>query len=218
MGKRQSKTEMVVKLMSKIEIHKDLENSIVELQSGYKMIHHPLYVGTYTGHEFLNEIINDSYKEKKELLQKFVNEENIHSLIYLIERPYRVESTMSALDSWWKPTKQEYWDFLSWLWVDTENVYENFETWVKLLFCKFEEPQLMMNDDEKEVYDNLPHIIKIYRGGVNDEGLSWTLNKDTAEWFAKRYNKNYKVFSKEISKKNVLAYIDTRKEEEIICF
>ena len=52
--------------MTTSELHKDLQNSIVKLNSGLQMVHHFLYVGTYTGHPFLNQMINDSYNYKKE--------------------------------------------------------------------------------------------------------------------------------------------------------
>tara|TARA_R110001592_G_scaffold236443_1_gene494756 strand:- start:83 stop:706 length:624 start_codon:yes stop_codon:yes gene_type:complete len=203
--------------MKNIELHKDLKKHIVTLDSGMEMIHHPLYVGTYTSHPHLNELANNSYKSKKEFMRKYTEEKDIDSFMNLIERPYRVPIIMSVLRSWWKPTKKEYWDVISWIWQDTECVYENLDTWIELMTLEFSEPQLMMNDKEKEVYDNLPKIVRVYRGGVDDRGLSWSLSREKAEWFANRFDYGYKVFEKEINKSDILAYLDGRQEQEIIC-
>ena len=203
--------------MTNIELHQDLKNSIVKLNSGMHMIHHPLYVGAYSEHPFMNEMANNTYQEKKKHLQQYVEQEKIESAINIIERPYRVESTMEALRSWWQPTKDDYWDLISWLWQDTECVYENLDTWIELMTLEFSEPQLMMNDKEKEVYDNLPEVVRVYRGGVDDKGLSWSLSREKAEWFANRFDYGYEVFEKDIKKSDILAYLNGRQEQEIIC-
>jgi len=203
--------------MTNTQLHQDLKNSIVKLNSGMHMIHHPLYVGTYSEHPFMNKMANNTYQEKKKCLQRYVEQEKIESAINIIERPYRVQSTMEALRSWWQPTKDDYWDLISWLWQDTENVYENLDTWIELLTLEFSEPQLMMNNKETEVYNNLPETIKVYRGGVDDKGLSWSLSREKAEWFANRFDYGYEVFEKDIKKSDILAYLNGRQEQEIIC-
>jgi len=203
--------------MKNIELHKDLKKHIVTMKSGIQMIHNPLYVGVYSEHRFMNEMVNNAYHKKKKHLQEYVEQQKIESVINLIERPYRVESTMEALRSWWQPNKDAYWDLISWLWQDTECVYENLDTWIELMTLEFSEPQLMMNDKEKEVYDNLPEIVRVYRGGVDDKGLSWSLSREKAEWFANRFDYGYQVFEKEIKKSDILAYLNGRQEQEIIC-
>lgn len=203
--------------MKNIELHKDLKKHIVKLNSGMEMIHHPLYVGTYTSHAHINDLANKSYKSKKKYIRKYTEEKDINAFMNVIERPYRVPMVMSVLRSWWNPTKQEYWDVISWIWQDTECVYENLDTWIELMTLEFSEPQLMMNDKEKEVYDNLPEIVRVYRGGVDDKGLSWSLSREKAEWFANRFDYGYEVFEKEIKKSDILAYLNGRQEQEIIC-
>jgi hypothetical protein len=203
--------------MTNTKLHQDLKNSIVKLNSGMHMIHHPLYVGAYSEHPLMNEMANNTYQEKKKWLQRYIQQEKIESAINIIQRPYRVQSTMEALRSWWQPTKEDYWDLISWLWQDTENVYENLDTWIELLTLEFSDPQLMMNNKEKEVYNKLPEIVKVYRGGVDDKGLSWSLSKEKAEWFANRFDFGYEVFEKEINKSDILAYLNGRQEQEIIC-
>lgn len=62
-------------------------------------------------------------------------------------------------------------------------------------------------------------IIKIYRGCEKKEalkGLSWTISKDTAIFFAERIGNKGQVYSAEINKENVLAYFNSRGEQEVV--
>ena len=53
------------------------------------------------------------------------------------------------------------------------------------------------------------------------KGLSWTLSKNTAEWFAKRHlfgKKGYGyLFYGEIKRKDIIALFDCRNEREVVC-
>jgi hypothetical protein len=79
-----------------------------------------------------------------------------------------------------------------------------------------------MSDGELNVFNNLPENLTIYRGvgvGRKKMGLSWTENCDKADWFAKRFNQNGKqgyLLKAEINKKGILAYFNSRNEDELI--
>lgn len=73
---------------------------------------------------------------------------------------------------------------------------------------------------QKEQLDHLPDLIKIYRGCGKKEktpkGLSWTLSKEVASWFAKRFDKDGHIFSGVIQKEDILlCFLDS--EQEILC-
>jgi hypothetical protein len=77
-----------------------------------------------------------------------------------------------------------------------------------------------MDADERFTLQNLPETVEIYRGctnGLNEDGISWTLNRDKAEFFANRYSKGGIILSKQISKKEILAVFNGRGEAEVIC-
>lgn len=66
---------------------------------------------------------------------------------------------------------------------------------------------------------NLSGIVTIYRGVSSKkyrDGLSWTLDKDKAEWFATRFTQEGVVYSATVKSENILYYITDRGEEEII--
>lgn len=66
---------------------------------------------------------------------------------------------------------------------------------------------------------NLSGVVPIYRGVGSEEyrdGISWTLDKSKAEWFATRFADNGIVYSAKVKSKDILYYISEREEEEII--
>ncbi len=95
-----------------------------------------------------------------------------------------------------------------------------------LLLFKFARPSDMMNPDEMAIFDGLPDRLTIYRGCSTEEiaggvfGLSWTLSRDVAEFFAWRYgapDTSRVVVRTEITRAQALAYFSaTTGEREII--
>ena len=84
--------------------------------------------------------------------------------------------------------------------------------------------KVLMDEEDYAVYSSLPDTFTVYRGvsiGRTPKGLSWTRNKETAEWFMHRFedlepNKRGYMLKAEIKKENVLAYLNTRDEDEIV--
>ena len=73
---------------------------------------------------------------------------------------------------------------------------------------------------EKEDTDG---YITIYRGSSSrsrpvEKAISWTLNHDIAEFFAKRFDETESgvVYEAKAKNKDVIAYINGRKEEEVL--
>ena len=86
-----------------------------------------------------------------------------------------------------------------------------------------------MSQDERDYLQSLPSQITIYRGMTEIEyksgnyGISWTLKKELAKFFADIYVRNnatcgLKKTIRElvIDKKDVIAFFDGRQEYEII--
>lgn len=79
-----------------------------------------------------------------------------------------------------------------------------------------------MKKDDYNTWQRLPDSLKIYRGvGVsrNEKGLSWTNDKNTALWFAQRFNygdKHGYLLEGTVCKKDILAYFNTRNEKEVL--
>ena len=82
---------------------------------------------------------------------------------------------------------------------------------------------------ERNILAKLPERIKIYRGMTEKEyysgdyGISWTLYKPMAEFFAFVYPRNYStnhlkkmVAEAEVAKSNIIAFLNDRTEQELI--
>ena len=213
------------------KLYNELANSIATVsEGGIEMIHHKYFVGIWSDHEMVISQANKVYDFKKEKVAEAIKDKDISSYLWLHERAYRVQSILDALEDWWKPSKKEYWEVIANLWTDTENVYENHLAWEQLLFLEFSDSHLMMDEEDTKFFNELPNTITIYRGGIDDKGYSWTLDKDKAEWFANRWVMNgnlgdesnvtnrheTNVFEKTINKSDAIAYLSDRNESEII--
>ena len=118
-------------------------------------------------------------------------------------------------------TDQECADAVYSIWTMQERFYRcgmSKEKLVKMI--KLAEKSPLLQSDIDDLSDQ--NIITIYRGvKVNNyRGLSWTVDKSVAEWFARRFghdgDKCY-VFTGTINKKDIIALFSSRNEKEVVC-
>lgn len=146
--------------------------------------------------------------------------EDYISLLVMVSPPY--------LPLFYKLTNnylsaKDYAESLKFTWTEVEfpnkdpNV--NQREWIN--YFKRADKNLLMSQEELEVYNNLPNEVEIYRG-INShgdyKGLSWTLDYEKAKWFSTRYDKGKtgKVYKGTIDKKYIFAYFDERNEFEVV--
>ena len=76
-----------------------------------------------------------------------------------------------------------------------------------------------MDWDEQLAHQSLADTVTVYRGcqkGINEDGISWTLKRDKAEWFATRFGKEGKVLEMSINKEKIVAVFTGRNEFEAV--
>ncbi|NBR23906.1 MAG: hypothetical protein EBU08_09095 [Micrococcales bacterium] len=176
-------------------------------------VRHPL---VYQVPLWSNGSANAYYLQKKRDLEIALAEKNFSRVIYLHERPYRLQAFIQIAHHL---SDEKYWSLLASVWTDTENAWQNLDEWRKLFNSSRPKRQRLMDRDEVLAYDNLPDTVKVYRGcqkGINEDGISWTLKRDKAEWFATRFSKDGLVLEKEIQKKDIIAVFTNRNEYEVI--
>lgn len=81
--------------------------------------------------------------------------------------------------------------------------------------------EYLMDEEEFQQYQELEDPVTIYRGvtsynAKNIRALSWTLDRDTAEWFAHRFGEEGSVYEAQIQKSHILAFFGGRNESEVI--
>ncbi len=91
----------------------------------------------------------------------------------------------------------------------------------KTLFGKYSAEDWICMDEEKALYDSLPEEVEVYRGGTSENGISWTLSRRVATWFATqsmqyRNCDNCRVFSKTVKKSDIRAVLLDMDEFEVI--
>lgn len=122
-----------------------------------------------------------------------------------------------------------YWKTLREAYTMSDNLF-NYRYDLRAAFMSEEEYRdSLMSIKELVILNNLPEKVKIYRGVTTDEieskifGISWSLRKEVAEFFAFKYRRNYDTSSSlrtvieiEVDKSEIIAYFQDREEEEIV--
>lgn len=168
-------------------------------------LRHPLVFSVPYFGEAENERLNAQLEAKRERVAKAYAEGDWSKFVFLHERPYRFDALMEAKP---KIPEAEYVALLREVWVDTENAWQNKGAWKRELMP-------LAGKDAWGTLADKPERMTVYRGGERT-GISWTLDKAKAEWFASRLGRNHPLWRARIDKAHVVGYLDDRGEEEIV--
>jgi hypothetical protein len=154
---------------------------------------------------------------------KIMNVKSLMGVYMIIRKSYRL-TFLSFIKSYL--SKEDFAHLLADAWVSSENPNQDTNVSVAKAARWFREAdkETLMRSEDYEVFKNLPDKVTAYRGvavGRNPKGLSWTQNYDKAKWFANRFNEKNKVGyieMIEVDKSKVLAYFNTRDEDELIIY
>ena len=201
------------KIMASTEdLHPDLVPYVSDGPLG-KQLRHPL---VYQIGMWGNGFANAYYLQKISDVEKALQNKKYNSYVWLHERPYRIEAFQEIQHLL---SDTAYWKLLADIWTDTENQWQNYEEWKELIGSERGSRHYLMDEEDDQILRSLPDEVTIYRGcqkRINENGLSWTLDKSKAEFFAKRLGKNGIILEKKISKSDIIAVFTSRGESEII--
>ena len=192
-------------------------------------------VGFLCNHPFIGQIATVTMEDGKLVLKDVRNEKDLEDVqksiiksvdavthylqfIHLVRAPY--------LPAFFKFTRHflslsDYSSFLGSMWtmVEFPNVDDNITAPEFVKIFRSADKTLLMEENEYGQYLSLPEEITVYRGIRGRgrlEALSWTTDIEQAEWFAKRWDKNGKVYSATVDKEDVLALFASRGESELV--
>ena len=197
---------------SNVELHPDLQPYLEDGVLG-PQLRHPL---VYAVPLWTKAHANYIYEQKKADLIDAVLHREYSKIIFLHERPYRLDAFVKIAKDL---PDDKYWSLLASIWTDTENGWQNLDTWRALFASERPGRGHLMDADERFTLANLPETVEIYRGctnKLNEDGISWTLNRDKAEFFANRFSNGGIVLSKQINKSDIIAVFNGRGEAEVI--
>jgi len=188
----------------------ELKSSITKI-GGMPWIHNRYLITVYGGTDFEKEIYNRQYAFKVKHMAELLKAGKVGEYLALVERPYRLEAMLEIFANY--PAQWEIKAFmLRKTWIDCEAPHTNIHVWKSL----FSDPRF--NKFYTGTKKGLPKEFLIFRGyqGEFDDGISWTLDKEKAEWFANRFNKKGVVKALMVRREDVIAYFNDRQEQEII--
>jgi len=183
------------------------------------IVHHPLVVTPLATDA---SSINQTYRNKLDQVKKAEDVGDWTRYIFLYERFYRLDALLSATQKGLEKKPSEFWALVSDVWQDSENIRQNLSRWKRVWRKKVENRQACMSKEDLCVFDRLPEQIEIWRGTSHKryvDGISWTLEREKAIRFARRFSSKPRVplVARGIVKKgDVLAYFGGRNEREIV--
>jgi hypothetical protein len=197
-------------------LHPDLQDYLCEDESG--LVDHPLLRVFVTNLEHATSL-NEMYESKSDDRDQAIEDGDWSTYVQLHERPYRLDAFVEIKNDL---SDQSYWEMLAGFWMDTEYPWQNQSGWKELWNSGRPKKQFAMSTEEREVLERLPDEFTIYRGvgkGENIEGLSWTLSREKAIWFAQRFgrrNDDGLLITATANKQDVHAFLNGRQEQEVI--
>lgn len=200
----------------------DLDIGIIEGLSPIR-VSHPFIEEGVSFNLKTGEVINlledeETLKKEKAVRLKRMRNMSPLQIAFCVSKPYRMLYLSLAFPYL---SKKERSEIMHEVWISVENINGNInvsqiEILKMLRKCN---PKYLMGQENFKVYENLPDIFTVYRGlqeNAQEDGLSWTLSKDVAEWFANRFDNEGEIIEKVIHKSEVIAYFSDRDEDEIV--
>jgi hypothetical protein len=192
-----------------VELHPDLKRFLFRMDNGWTVLQHPLvYRVPYHGDQYEAAQANSMYEFKRKAMEEAIATNDFNRMVAMYERPWRIEVIKRYRK---KIPADKYPEIVRDVWTDSENIYQNFGLWRMIL-------KPFIGKDVFQTLSALPDEFTVYRGGSPD-GFSWTLKKETAEWFSRRFRSeddHLPVWEITIPKSKAIAYFTDRSEEEIL--
>ena len=138
--------------------------------------------------------------------------------VWSYKTPWRLDAFLTIENHM---SDRAYWSLLGHVWLDCEHPHQRLRHWLRLWQSSRPHQELVMEQEERKALAALPDRLTIYRGVHIKKGtlrgLSWTLDRERAEWFANRWAKRRPyLVEAEVLKSNVRAHFLDRGEAEIV--
>jgi len=109
-----------------------------------------------------------------------------------------------------------YWQLLGTLWIDAEILAPNYGYWIELFRADRRNRHKLMKKGDRAIWRKLPAVMTVYRatypGDDLTRAMSWTLDRSVCG----RFFPGREIVSRQVTKEDVLAYFDRRREKEVV--
>lgn len=225
----------LIRLIDLNELHPELAKAVQIRPPFGRMIDHPLVQlmnldlpfpwdddGTASSWA---EFANEALAEKQKDVSEAIGSKNWRGYVLLHERAYRFDALRKLIDDK-HATRAELWPVVGAAWSDSENIWQYQEEWLALWSGKCSSKHMAMDETDQKARRALPARLTVYRGVNCDDdseaaeaigyGLSWTLDREQAVWFANRGSSRPFLGQAEILKRDCFAYFSDRNEQEVV--
>ena len=165
------------------------------------------------GGEYVRDVAIRRAEYYNEYMAKIdITADDVHSLfINSICEQYYDEELLFLLTKYAHCfSDEEHWDLITHYWVLQEMNCDGDrqETWNSVFNLR---PRI------SKLVDELPETFTAYRAG-NENGFSWTLSFETAEWFKNRFSDYYEteIHQREFKREDAIFYTNSRNEQEVV--
>lgn len=180
------------------------------------MLRHPL---VYMVPLILPGQANRALVAKRAAIAEYAAAGDWRMVVFLHERPYRLKALIDYVTGHDEEgisiplcSVPEHWELAADVWVDSENIEQEIETWRDLIGngnCDL----WLGSPEERTAFDALPDPIAAYRGG-SAGGWSWSTDIKIAEFFSNR--SALPVREVMIPKEDCFGYLTRRGESELL--
>ena len=159
-------------------------------------------------------------KWRQSMARQIDKADNAYAIYMMVTKPYALTFLKFAMPHL---SREDMSQILASAWTRSEAPHQDVNVTVNQLLRMFKQadPTCLMEQDEYIQFKTLDDTVTVYRGvtphnAKSVKALSWSLNQETAEWFAKRFGHRGYVYEGQIDKKYVYAYFSGRNESEIV--
>lgn len=207
-------------IFSPTDLDPELKSHICDIGSGLLALRHPL-VYSVPYFEAENQLLNWRLYKAKAIVDEAYLQKDFFRYIAWHETPHHLSALLRVVD---QLNDVDYWAAIRDVWIESENIWQNAADWRRLWISdRCSRRESVMDEADIAAFDALPDIVQAHRGFSRSNaqlGMSWTTDKETAVWFAKRYldrqNPSCMVATVPIRKCDILAFFGSRGESEIV--
>ena len=160
------------------------------------------------------------FKWRQSMARQIDKADNAYAIYMMVTKPYALTFLKFAMPHL---SREDMSQILASAWTRSEAPHQDVTVTVNQLLRMFKQadPTCLMEQDEYIQFKTLDDTVTVYRGvtphnAKSVKALSWSLNQETAEWFAHRFGENGMVYEAQIDKKHIYAYFSGRNESEVI--
>ena len=160
-----------------------------------------------------DQLINISDMYQAIVVKDKLSRDDLHEIFMIVTKPYfDIEMVELIKQDKLNVSDEEYWDVVKSIWQRQEfntSVASRRKNWIKILRHRSKDIRSL---------EDLSDTFTAYRAG-DLKGFSWTLDKDKALWFQRRFSQQWgeiPLHEKTFNRNDAVFYTNGRGEQEVI--